>query len=66
MKKVLKYFKELFCKHNYIPTVDEEYDKEIDRLISETYREGGTFAYTRVHYCTKCGKLTTLGSGLIS
>lgn len=62
---LLKYIKQMFCKHNYTPTTDEEYDNLINKLIEETYTEGGTFCYTREHYCTKCGKLTTLGSGQI-
>ena len=55
---MIKFIKQLFCKHDYkLDNPDE---------VFPAPPEGGYISFSRPHTCEKCDHKTILGSGLIS
>lgn len=63
MKKKIKQF---FCRHTWIIVPNEETDRFVAQCELDI-REGKpvSYAYSQEHKCKKCGKVISLGSGMI-
>jgi hypothetical protein len=64
--KIYIFFKQLFCRHDYIKVRDDKQDKwvrESERQLNNG--EISSYCYSAQHKCSKCDKETYLSSGMI-